>query len=215
MRPGAVCRRPVGGTRHAPATRATQRGAALVDVVISLAMLVVLAAVALPTLAHGLGDQQTRQAARHLAGRLHRARFEALRVNAHVAVVFGDAAEGWPLVIARDGNGNGVRRLEVEQGIDPVITGADRIGAHWPSVSFSVVRSAPGIDGGAALGTGEDPVRVGSSDLVSFSPVGTATSGTMYLAAEGGAQFAVRVMGVTGRVRVLRFDRVLGQWVLQ
>jgi len=187
----------------------------LVDVVISLAILVIVAAAAVPTLANGLGDQQTRQAARHLAGRLHRARFEALRVNAHVAVVFGDAADGWPLVIARDGNGNGVRRLEVEEGIDPMIAGADRIGTHWSGVSFSVVRSVPGIDGGAALGAGEDPVRVGTSDLVSFSPLGTATSGTMYLAADGGAQFAVRVMGVTGRVRVLRFDRVVGQWVLQ
>ena len=37
-----------------------------------------------------------------------------------------------------------------------------------------------------------DPIRFGSSDMLSFSPLGTATPGTFYLAGDG-AQAAVRV----------------------
>lgn len=185
------------------------------DVVVSLALLMIATGAAVPMISSGLENQQARQAARYMAGRLHYARFEALRVNAHVAAVFTADAAGWPFVIARDGNGNGIRRREVEEGTDPVIASPDRVGTHWRGVSFAVIRSVPGIDGTASLDAGDDPLRIGSSDLVSFSPLGTATSGTLYLAAAGGAQFAVRVMGVTGRVRVLRFDQASGQWVLQ
>ena len=49
-------------------------------------------------------------------------------------------------------------------------------------------------------------VRAGPADQLSLSPIGTSTGGTLYVSGRGGAQFAVRVAGVTGRTRVLRFD---------
>ena len=39
--------------------------------------------------------------------------------------------------------------------------------------------------------------------MISFSPIGGATPGTFYLAGEGGLQAAVRVNGMTGRVRLM------------
>jgi hypothetical protein len=48
---------------------------------------------------------------------------------------------------------------------------------------------------------GDDPIRFGRSDIVSFSPLGTATPGTFYLAGEE-IQGAVRV-SVGARVRLL------------
>ena len=47
-----------------------------------------------------------------------------------------------------------------------------------------------------------DPIQFGSSDLLSFSPIGTATAGTFYLAGEG-AQAAVRVTPGSARVRLM------------
>ncbi len=47
-----------------------------------------------------------------------------------------------------------------------------------------------------------NPIRFGRSAMVSFSPLGTATPGTFYLAAEG-MQAGVRVTGGTARVRVM------------
>jgi hypothetical protein len=48
----------------------------------------------------------------------------------------------------------------------------------------------------------EDPIRFGRSNILSFSPLGTATPGTFYLAGEG-VQAAVRVTGPSARVRLL------------
>jgi hypothetical protein len=57
-----------------------------------------------------------------------------------------------------------------------------------------------------------DPIRFGRSDMVSFSPLGTATPGTFYLAG-GGMQAAVRVTGGTARVRILLWQD--GRWLLK
>jgi hypothetical protein len=45
-----------------------------------------------------------------------------------------------------------------------------------------------------------------------MSPDGTATSGTLYLQGKR-AQYAVRVLGATGRTRVLAFDRERQTWI--
>ena len=58
-----------------------------------------------------------------------------------------------------------------------------------------------------------DPIRIGSSQIVTFTPIGTATSGTVYLHGRGVTQYAVRVLGVTGRTRVMRFDPGAGEWI--
>jgi len=57
-----------------------------------------------------------------------------------------------------------------------------------------------------------DPVRFGSSNIASFSPLGSCTAGTLFLRSTGGAQFAVRIAGVTGRSRVLRYESLKSGW---
>jgi hypothetical protein len=48
--------------------------------------------------------------------------------------------------------------------------------------------------------------------LLRSTPDGTATSGSLYLHGRE-RQYAVRILGATGRTRVLRFDRGLGRWM--
>ena len=60
--------------------------------------------------------------------------------------------------------------------------------------------------------TPSDPVRLGRSDTLTFSPFGTATSGTIFLRSEQGRQYAVRVLGATGRTRILEFRHAAGAW---
>ena len=55
-----------------------------------------------------------------------------------------------------------------------------------------------------------DPIRFGPGDMLSFSPFGTATPGTFYLAGEA-SQAAVRVSPGSARVRVLLCRN--GRWV--
>ena len=72
-------------------------------------------------------------------------------------------------------------------------------------------RNVPDIDG-ARITADSDGIRVGSSRILTLGPDGTATSGTLYLHGRRG-QYAVRVLGATGRTRVLRFDTGTGRWM--
>ena len=75
----------------------------------------------------------------------------------------------------------------------------------FPGVHFELMPGVPDADGEG--GTGEDGVRIGSARLLTMSADGTATSGTLYIRGRRG-QYAVRVLGVTGRTRMLQ---VLGR----
>ena len=64
----------------------------------------------------------------------------------------------------------------------------------------------------AVRGTGTDGVRIGSARILTMSPDGTATSGTLFLEGRR-AQYAVRVLGATGRTRVLKYDSGQRTWI--
>jgi hypothetical protein len=55
-------------------------------------------------------------------------------------------------------------------------------------------------------------VQLGAGDILSFTAAGTATSGTVFVRGRDGSQLAVRVLGATGRTRVLRYDTHLAAW---
>ena len=48
--------------------------------------------------------------------------------------------------------------------------------------------------------------------LFSFTPLGTSSSGTFYLTGQDGSRFAVRVLGATGRARLLRYLPASDEW---
>ena len=109
-----------------------------------------------------------------------------------------------------DGNGNGLRTADLERGIDRTLTEPERLDMHFEGVSFGILAGVPDADGQPA--NGSDGVRFGASKLLSMHPDGTASSGTLYLRGRGRTQYAVRVLGTTGRVRVMKFDFVKGRW---
>ena len=77
-------------------------------------------------------------------------------------------------------------------------------------MSFGFLDGVPDADGQPA--NGSDGVRLGTSRLLSMNPDGSSSSGTVYLRGQGRTQYAVRILGVTGRVRVLKYDFVTGRW---
>ncbi len=80
-------------------------------------------------------------------------------------------------------------------------------------MSLRVNQRVTEVSGTAALEPGADPLRIGNTALVTFSPFGGATNGTLYVAALQGPQMAIRIFGATGRVRVLMFDAQARQWL--
>jgi len=189
----------------------SSRGAALIDIVFTCALVAIIGGIAIPTLQVTRERDAVRSAARYLASRLHVARVEAMRRNANVAMRF-DPDDVGRLRIFADGDGDGVLQRDIDDDIDRPIGEDAHIEELFHTVSLQIDASVPEPETGRMLTAGSDPVRIGSSSLLSFSALGSATSGTIYLAARGGTQLCVRVLGATGRMRVLRYDTSSRSW---
>jgi Tfp pilus assembly protein FimT len=191
---------------------ARDEGLAIVDLVCATGLMAVIAAMSVPSLGAWLDRDRARLSARYLAGKLHQARMEALKRNVDVAVRFGDARDGYPFAVFVDGNGNGVLERDINDGVDLPIAPPDRLEDHFRGISLRVVESVPGAEASEVVAKGSNPLRIGSSKLVSFSPTGTCTSGSIFVAGQSAPQAAVRMLGVTGRLRVFWFDRASRSW---
>ena len=101
-----------------------------------------------------------------------------------------------------DDNHNGVRTLDIASRVDRPIDTPVHLSDLFPGVVI-----------GASGDVGTDPVRIGTTDLLSFTPLGTATPGTVHVLGPDGLQLAVRITGATGRTRVLRYVPSTEQWV--
>ena len=186
-------------------------GFTILELLFTIAIAGTLAAIAVPQGLRALDDFRTRAAARYLAQRIADARFSAIRRSASHGLRFEAAASDYRVSMVVDGNGNGLRTTEIQRGIDRPLTEPESLGWHFPDVTFGILEGVPDADGRAAGGT--DGVRVGSSKLLSMNPDGTSSSGTLYVHGRERSQYAVRVFGATGRVRVLKYDHVRRQWV--
>lgn len=153
-------------------------------------------------------------AADYIARQLHDARMEALRRRASVAIRF--EADGGDFLMATyvDGNGNGVRAADISSGDDPLVRPRWLLRDQFAGVGFGFEAGVPDADGGDTA-SNPDPIRVGRSRMLSFSPTGTSSSGTVYVRGRGAHQLAVRVLGGTGRIRSYDFDFGSWKWVLR
>jgi prepilin-type N-terminal cleavage/methylation domain-containing protein len=180
-----------------------EAGYSLAELLVCLAILGLCGAWSVLRMTSAEEHWRERGAARLVAGALARARFEAVSRGASVAVQFVDERPGLSYRLVADMNANGVRNAEVADGSDVVIAPAVRVQDEFRGIRLAVAGPCPGIDGADAVDEASEPLRFGDSGLAVFTPRGTATSGTIYLSGEGRVTFAVRVLGTTGRTRVL------------
>jgi hypothetical protein len=191
--------------------RADARGAALIDLIFTCGLLAVMAAIAIPSVQASRDRDAAVMAARHLAQQLVALRVEAIRRNRSIAMRF-DADDLGRIASYVDGDGDGVLEHDIARGIDVRVGQDGHVEHYFAMVSVAVPVSIPAPDGHGTIAAHSDPVRIGNSNLLSFTPLGSSTSGTIYLAGHAGTQACVRVFGATGRVRVLVFDRASGAW---
>jgi type II secretory pathway pseudopilin PulG len=187
----------------------SDRGITLLELVFVVSVTVVIAGVAVPLTGDALDEARTGAAARYLAGQIVSSRMDAVNRSRCVALRFEASTPDYRVARYVDGNGNGVRTAEVGR-IDPIDGVPKRIGDDFPNVRFGLAEGLPDVDG--VRGTGTDGVRIGSARILTMSPDGTATSGTLYLEGRR-AQYAVRVLGATGRTRVLKYDSGQRTWI--
>lgn len=188
------------------------RGAALLDTIVASALSLTMTAMAVPVIGGSLDRERTIIGAQYLAGQLQRARLESLKQARSVAVRIELVGERARLQLFADGNGNGVSQRDIDRAIDQPLAPPEYLDDRSRDVSLRINQPLVDINGTGQLNPGDDPLRIGNTALVAFSPLGGATSGTLYVAAHRGPQMAIRVFGGTGRVRVLMFDAQARQW---
>ena len=188
------------------------RGAALIDIIAATAVVVIVTAIAVPVVGGAMERERTTVGTQFLAGQLQRARLAALSRAVPVAVRIEIVDDRTSLRLFMDGNGNGVLQKDIDKGLDPPLSPLHWVDEQARDVSLRINQAILDAGGSGTLEAGDDPLRIGNSSLLTFSPLGTATSGTLYVAAQRGPQMAIRVFGATGRVRVLMFDAQTRQW---
>ncbi len=189
----------------------SQVGHTALELLLVSTLVATLAALAVPLTLDTLDDARAEAAARYLAARFALARGQAARRSARVAIRFERRDTDYVYATYLDGNRNGVLTRDVQSGIDLPLTPLERLSDRFSGVQFGVMRGVSPIEPGEQLSEGDDPVRAGSANTLSFAPDGSGTSGTVYVRGRR-RQTAVRVLGATGRFRTLSFDAANRRW---
>ena len=189
-----------------------QNGLTLLEVLVVFAIIAIIAAAAIPAFATYRRNASMRAQAAELRGIFRAVRSRAIMRGAHAGVKFTRAGNAWVYSLYDDGNGNGIRSAEIASGVDRRYAGPSMLMPQFNIASIALLPTTiRDPDGGTLLPTAS-AVQFGSSTLCSFSPTGTATSGSVYITDGAGHLCAVRVYGPSGRVRLLRYNDGRRRW---
>ena len=158
-----------------------------------------------------MDDYRTAGAARYITARIQRIRMEAVSRSTKTALQFTHTGSSYSYGSYMDGNGDGVRTMDIRDGIDRPLGAIERLSDNFSGVEFGLLPGLPPVERGSAP-PGIDPIKLGVSNILSYSATGSSTSGSLYLLGRARAQYVVRIFGDTGRTRTLRFDPDAGRW---
>lgn len=185
------------------------RGYTLLELLLVISILTTLAGLSVPMASGTVDDLRAAGAARYVAARIATIRFEAVRRAAMVALRFDPQDDDYTFTTFRDGNGNGIRAVDIARRVDPAVTRPERLRDQFPGTRFGLLPGVPDLDGANAS---SDGVRIGASSFLSTAPNGSATSGTLYVHGRR-RQYAIRVLGATGRVRLFSYEMGARRWI--
>jgi len=188
----------------------TTAGFSLLELVFVVGLITTTVVAIVPSVASAVDTYRTVGAVRYVAARLQRTRMDAVTRGVNAAIRFTATGTAVSFGVYADGNGDGVRSADIDRGIDRLLIGPERVGEHFAGVEFGTLPGLPGVEGSAPPGT--DPIRIGSARMASFTPVGTSTSGSLYILGPHRAQFVVRLYGETGKTRILKFNARANTW---
>jgi len=193
------------------------KGYTLAELLAALAIVAIAVAVTLPAAASLRDAGRAAAGARSMATLLSSLRWRSTATGRSTGLQFSRIGTEWTWREVVDGNGNGLRSAEITRGIDAVLTGNQSLRQRVDHVTLgfppggSYPEAPPGTD---VVQSGDDPVRFGRSDLVSFSPLGASSSGTIYVTDGQKGLYAIVLFGPSTRLRVWRWDPVELRWTM-
>ena len=193
--------------------RPHQGGASLLELLFILAGICIVLLVTLPAFGNLRRRNAVRTAAFSLRSAFRLTRSRAISRGRSYGVKFTQAASGrWRYTIYEDSNGNGVLTSEINRGTDPRVAGPFDLQQGSDLASIGLPPRTILDPDGDEIPAGHSPVIFGNSTLCSFSPIGSATAGSVYITDNAGDLWAVRVHGAGSRVRTLRYDAATSRW---
>ncbi|MBP9143905.1 MAG: prepilin-type N-terminal cleavage/methylation domain-containing protein [Thermoanaerobaculia bacterium] len=196
--------------------RTAERGYQLIELLIAMAISSLVLTLGIPPLLQLAAGLRVELAAAEVASAFHVARAYAIRHDANVGLKFRVDADGtvtWGLY--RDGDGDGVLSADILSGDDPPVMPRVRLAHLGRQIHFGFPPGRAPRDPGdprRRLDRLDDPVRFNRSDIASFSPIGTATPGTVYVTDGRRHLSAARVFGRTGKIGCLAYDLESERW---
>jgi type II secretory pathway pseudopilin PulG len=190
------------------------RGRTLLELLIVLCITGMLTLAGLPLLAEARRAAALRQVAFRISGMMFRCRAHAIMRQRATSLLFereGEAA--WRCFIAEDGDGDGVRRSDLESGRDRIIGEVLNLEGRTAGLGIIKRERVPDPGGRGALGGNlDDPVRAGRGDIITFTPRSTATPSSVYFSDHHSRMRVLRVYGGTGRVNSLVWRSGWKKW---
>jgi hypothetical protein len=187
------------------------RGYSVLELMFVGTISLTLGAVATPQVLRSVNDLRAAGAVRYLATKLQQTRMESVSRSSDVGWQFVPTDRGYSYSLYVDGNGNGIRTSEIRSGVDSQIVPVEQLSDQFAGVDFGAIPDLPPVDAGGTP-PGDDPIRLGSSSILTFTPLGSSSSGSLYVRGPQNVQYALRILGETGKVRILKFDPGARQW---
>ena len=179
------------------------RGASLVELLIVVAIAGLMLTISIPSLNDISRKRELRAASAELRSIFRKVRSRAVARGNNSAVKFRMIDGVWHYGFFDDGDGDGVTNADILSGVDPMVTAFRQVFGSTGKVRIGLpdvpVRDA---ENGDVLTPHDSPVRFNRSTICSFSPMGGATPGTIYLTDGVRSAAAVVVYGVSGKVRM-------------
>jgi type II secretory pathway pseudopilin PulG len=190
------------------------RGTSLPELVVVLAILGLVFSLSLPPLTEILAEEGLQAAAREVSAILTAARGRAVFQGVDVGVKWTSGGGDLVLSVYQDGNGDGVTTADIKKGIDRLVAGPYWMHGKYPGITFSFVPGFNGLDpDGAPIGSLTDPLRFGRSDICTFSPIGKASPGSVYLSNRKRRQAAVRVTPTNAKIQIFTWHGKSLKWI--
>ena len=190
------------------------RGVTLPDLLTTLAILSIVAGLSSSAVHAFAGMTSLRAAAQEVASVFSQARGRAIHRNAYSGVKWIARDGDLSLEIHDDGDGDGVRNDDIENGVDPLVLGPVTVRNRWPKVTVGFIPGFVARDPkGNPVGDLSDPIRFGRSDIASFSPFGDCSPGSVWLGDGLDRQALVRLTPGSATIAIYEWVAARRSWI--
>jgi type II secretory pathway pseudopilin PulG len=187
-------------------------GHSLLELLIGIVILGLIVLVAVPAFATYRRRNSVVAAAHELEGTLRLVRSRAIARSAHAGIKFTQRGSTWWFAIYDDADHDGVRNDDIRNGVDVLAGRPSPLMPQLHAARVGLLPYAIKDPDGDPLPPTKPAVEFNNSAICSFSPIGSGTPGTIYVTDDAGELYCIRVLGDSGRVRILYYNATRRKW---